>query len=55
MKAAEVVVSTLLLALVDAADEARPALEKWATHTMSNWRKIEVGQVRGTDAARLSL
>lgn len=55
MKAAEVVVSTLLLALVDATDEARPTVEKWATHTMSNWRKIEVGQVRGTDAAQLTL
>ncbi|UJQ95774.1 asparaginase [Mariluticola halotolerans] len=51
MKAAEVVVSALLLAIAHPNEAERAELEKQAGHRMFNWRKLEVGKVTATDAA----
>lgn len=55
LKVAEVIASAMLLSITHPKGKEFTVLENYATHTLSNWRKIEVGQIIATDAARPSL
>lgn len=55
MKAAEVAVASLLLTAGSPSALEKSALEKYATNTLSNWRKIEVGKMSATDAVRVTI
>lgn len=47
MNAAECAVANLLLAIAEPNEAERATLMKWAQRTNSNWRGIEVGEMRG--------
>jgi len=51
MKAAEVVIAALLLAIAHPSETERAALETRAAFSFSNWRKLQVGKITATDAA----
>lgn len=52
MKAAEVTVTALLMAIAQPNEGERAALEAKAVQALTNWRGREVGAVSATDAAR---
>jgi L-asparaginase II len=48
MPASHALVATLLLAISDPNDEQRAVLEKFATQTIRNVRRLDVGTLRAT-------
>lgn len=52
LKVADVVIAALLGALANPDKTQRALLEKYAELTLKNWRKLEVGKITATDAAR---
>lgn len=55
MKAADVIVAELLLAIGKPDEKAREAAAQYATNNVKNWRRMDVGQIVATDAVRLAV
>lgn len=55
MSAAEVTVASMLWSISKPNEKELAALEKYATQKITNWRKLEVGEISATRMARLKL
>ena len=55
MAASQAIVATLLLAIADPDEAQRAVLNRFATQTIRNVRKLEVGTLRATGAVSASV